>query len=113
MRARDPLALDAKLESGGVSALCVGTSLDPLGGKGGVAVARARQRCIVSALARSCRSSKLVGAAEALLESVGGSLAPSIKWVRDRYIEPVRASLGGAASERPADSNIDSRGRRS
>jgi hypothetical protein len=34
-----------------------------------------------------------------LLESVGGSLAPSIRWVRDRYIEPTRTSLGDASFE--------------
>jgi non-specific serine/threonine protein kinase len=39
----------------------------------------------------------LWGAAESLLESVGGSLAPSIKWVRDRYMDRARASLGETA----------------
>jgi hypothetical protein len=42
-------------------------------------------------------AARLWGAAEGLLESVGGSLAPSIKWVRDRYIEPIRTSLGDAS----------------
>ncbi|MEP7304444.1 MAG: winged helix-turn-helix domain-containing protein [Acidobacteriota bacterium] len=41
-------------------------------------------------------ASRVWGASERLLESVGGSLPPSIGWVRGRYIEPVRASLGGA-----------------
>ena len=34
-------------------------------------------------------AARLWGASERLLESVGGSLPPSIGWVRDRYIEPV------------------------
>lgn len=44
-------------------------------------------------------AARLWGAAEALLESTGGSLAPSIKWVRDRYIERARMSLGETAFE--------------
>jgi hypothetical protein len=39
-------------------------------------------------------AARLWGAAEGLLESVGGSLAPSIRWVRERYIERARASVG-------------------
>jgi hypothetical protein len=31
--------------------------------------------------------------------SVGGSLVPTIGWIRDRYIEPVKTSLGGGAFE--------------
>ena len=31
--------------------------------------------------------------------SVGGSLPPPIGWIRDRYIEPVKSSLGRAAFE--------------
>jgi len=41
-------------------------------------------------------AARLWGASERLLETLGGSLPPSIGWVRDRYIEPVRASLSGA-----------------
>jgi hypothetical protein len=33
------------------------------------------------------------------LESVGGSFSPSIGWVRDRYIEPVKMSFGGGSFE--------------
>ena len=44
-------------------------------------------------------AARLWGAAEGLLESVGGSLAPSIRWVRDRYIEPTRTSFGDASFE--------------
>jgi hypothetical protein len=28
---------------------------------------------------------------------VGGSLVPTIGWIRDRYFEPVKTSLGGGA----------------
>ena len=42
-------------------------------------------------------AARLWGAAEGLLESVGGSLTPSIRWVRDRHIEPTRTSLGDAS----------------
>jgi non-specific serine/threonine protein kinase len=44
-------------------------------------------------------AARLWGASERLLESVGGSLAPSIGWVRDRYIESVKTSLGGGSFE--------------
>ena len=39
-------------------------------------------------------AARLWGAAEGRLENVGGSLAPSIRWVRDRYIERARAAVG-------------------
>jgi non-specific serine/threonine protein kinase len=39
-------------------------------------------------------AARLWGASEALLHSVGGSLVPTIGWIRDRYLEPARASLG-------------------
>lgn len=39
-------------------------------------------------------ATRLWGASEQLLESVGGSLAPSIGWVRDRYIEGAKTSIG-------------------
>lgn len=39
-------------------------------------------------------ATRLWGASERVLESVGGSLAPSIGWVRDRYIEGAETSLG-------------------
>jgi non-specific serine/threonine protein kinase len=37
---------------------------------------------------------QLWGAADGLLESVGGALTPAIGWIRDRYAVPVKASLG-------------------
>jgi hypothetical protein len=30
---------------------------------------------------------------------VGGSLLPHIKWIRDRYLEPVKSALGLGAFE--------------
>ena len=44
-------------------------------------------------------AARLWGASDALLESVGGSLVPTIGWIRDRYFEPVKTSLGGATFE--------------
>lgn len=44
-------------------------------------------------------ATRLWGASEQLLESVGGSLAPSIGWVRDRYIEGAKTSLGDGPFE--------------
>jgi len=44
-------------------------------------------------------AARLWGASDGLLASVDGSLVPSIGWIRDRYFEPVKTSLGGAAFE--------------
>jgi predicted ATPase/DNA-binding winged helix-turn-helix (wHTH) protein len=44
-------------------------------------------------------AARLWGASDGLLASVGGSLVPSIGWIRDRYFEPVRTSLGGPSLE--------------
>ena len=44
-------------------------------------------------------AARLWGASDALLESVGGSLVPTIGWIRGRYFEPVKAALGGATFE--------------
>jgi non-specific serine/threonine protein kinase len=44
-------------------------------------------------------AARLWGASDGLLASVGGSLVPTIGWIRDRYIEPVKTSLGGEAFE--------------
>jgi non-specific serine/threonine protein kinase len=40
-------------------------------------------------------AARLWGASDGLLDSVGGWLVPTIGWIRDRYVEPVRTSLGG------------------
>ena len=45
-------------------------------------------------------AARLWGAAEERLANVGGSLAPSIRWVRDRYIGRARAVAGETSFER-------------
>ena len=49
---------------------------------------------LLAATGRPDGAARLWGAAEGLLESVGGSLAPSISWIRERYIERTRVSVG-------------------
>lgn len=44
-------------------------------------------------------AARLWGASDGLLDTVGGSLVPSIGWIRDRYFEPVKASLGAGPFE--------------
>jgi tetratricopeptide (TPR) repeat protein len=44
-------------------------------------------------------AAQLWGASDGLLESVGGELVPTIRWIRDRYFEPVKTSLGGGSFE--------------
>jgi predicted ATPase/DNA-binding winged helix-turn-helix (wHTH) protein len=39
-------------------------------------------------------AARLWGASDGLLASVGGSLVPTIGWIRDHYFEPVKTSLG-------------------
>ena len=39
-------------------------------------------------------AARLWGASDGLLASVGGSLNPTISWIRDRYFETVETSLG-------------------
>ena len=39
-------------------------------------------------------AAQLWGASDRLLDDVSGSLAPEIKWIRDRYLEPAKTSLG-------------------
>ena len=50
-----------------------------------------------SGLARE--AARLWGAAEGRLENVGGSLAPSIRWIRDRSIERARVAVGETSFE--------------
>jgi non-specific serine/threonine protein kinase len=40
---------------------------------------------------------QLWGAADALLERLGGSLAPTVAWIRERHLGVARTSLGNAA----------------
>jgi predicted ATPase len=44
-------------------------------------------------------AARLWGASDGLLESVGGSLVPTIGWIRDRYFERVKTSLGRESFE--------------
>ena len=39
------------------------------------------------------------GASDALLESVGGTLVPTVGWIRDRYFAPAREALGASLFE--------------
>lgn len=49
---------------------------------------------LMAARGRAESAAQLWGASEALLERVSGSLAPNVSWIRNRYIEVIRASLG-------------------
>jgi tetratricopeptide (TPR) repeat protein len=49
---------------------------------------------LIAAGGRAESAAQLWGASDALLERVSGSLAPNVSWIRDRYIEPMTASLG-------------------
>ena len=44
-------------------------------------------------------AARLWGGSDRLLDSVGGSLLPHIKWIRDRYKEPVKTALGPGSFE--------------
>jgi len=44
-------------------------------------------------------AARLWGASDRLLESVGGQLSPEIRWIRARYIDPVRTILGAERFE--------------
>ena len=45
------------------------------------------------------RAARLWGASDALLQRVGGSLNPTVAWIRDRYFEAVKTSLGPGSFE--------------
>ena len=45
------------------------------------------------------RAARLWGASEALLQRMGGALNPTVAWIRDRYFEPVKMSLGPGSFE--------------
>ena len=42
-------------------------------------------------------ATRLWGASEQMLDTVSGSLPPSFRWVRDRYMEAVKTSLGASS----------------
>ena len=45
-------------------------------------------------------AARIWGASDGLLNSVGGTLVPTIGWIRDRYFEAARAALGDRSFER-------------
>ena len=52
---------------------------------------------LLAASGRSEESARSWGAADRLLETVGGALAPEIRWIRERYLESARTALGAQA----------------
>ena len=54
---------------------------------------------LLAAGGRADVAARLWGASDGLLESVGGSLVPTIGWIRDRYLEPVKTPLGAGSFE--------------
>ena len=49
---------------------------------------------LLAADGRAEEAARLWGASDALLESVGGSLVPTIGWIRSRYLQPAAERLG-------------------
>ena len=52
---------------------------------------------LIATEGHAAEAARLWGASDGLLATVGGTLVPTIGWIRDRYFEPARAALG----ERP------------
>jgi non-specific serine/threonine protein kinase len=52
---------------------------------------------LLAASGRAEESARSWGAADRLLETVGGALAPEIRWIRGRYLESARTALGAHA----------------
>ncbi len=52
---------------------------------------------LLAASGRTEASARSWGAADRLLETVGGALAPEIRWIRGRYLESARTALGAHA----------------
>ena len=53
-----------------------------------------------AAAGRFDEAGRLWGASDTLLMRVGGTLAPTIGWIRDRYLDQTRAALGQRSFER-------------
>jgi len=45
-------------------------------------------------------AARLWGASNGLLESVRGTIMPPLTWIRERYLEPVKATLGSDRFQR-------------
>ena len=54
---------------------------------------------LIATEGHAAEAARLWGASDALLATVGGTLVPTIGWIRDRYFEPARAALGAGAFE--------------
>ena len=54
---------------------------------------------LIATEGHAAEAARLWGASDALLATVGGTLVPTIGWIRERYFEPARAALGERAFE--------------
>ena len=54
---------------------------------------------LIAAEGHAAEAARLWAASDGLLATVGGTLVPTIGWIRDRYFEPARAALGERAFE--------------
>ena len=54
---------------------------------------------LIATEGHAAEAARLWGASDGLLATVGGTLVPTIGWIRDRYFEPARAALGERAFE--------------
>ena len=58
---------------------------------------------LLAAAGHGERAARLWGAADRLLESVGGSLTPEIRGIHDRYVQSAKTSLGVGPFEHARD----------
>lgn len=54
---------------------------------------------VLAAAGNAGAAARVWGASDALLETAGGAVLPTIGWIRERHIGPVRLSLGAPAFE--------------
>jgi non-specific serine/threonine protein kinase len=54
---------------------------------------------LIATEGHAAEAARLWGASDRLLATVGGTLVPTIGWIRDRYFAPARAALGEHAFE--------------
>ncbi len=54
---------------------------------------------LIATEGHAAEAARLWGASDGLLATVGGTLVPTIGWIRDRYLEPAKAALGERAFE--------------
>jgi hypothetical protein len=67
---------------------------DALDDPRGIACGRDLHASLRAAAGQAEAAAMLWGAADALLATVNAYLAPTVGWIRARYVEPVRASVG-------------------